>query len=286
MPTFPPIRPVLLRFAAACLLACSPALAAPTVDERFADGAVAYTRADPARAMQLWQPLAEAGNVDAQFGLGMLCAGAPEPPVCGTTEAFEWYARAATAGHRLAQFNLGMAYRQGIGTASDEAQARHWLLRAAEQGLPAAREALAAVPVPAPAPAPDPSPAPNPAPTPEHVEPATLTNADPAPHGDAIDWLLAQDPQHFTVQLAAGPVVEDMRRLRRRHRVEDDTHVLCAPATCYLVLGSFATNDEAQAAIEALAPALRERKPWARAFGFYRSRIAAAGATPAPEPPN
>jgi TPR repeat protein len=42
----------------------------------------------------------------------------------------------------LAQYNLGMAYRNGDGVAKDEAEAKQWLQKAADQGDKDAASAL------------------------------------------------------------------------------------------------------------------------------------------------
>lgn len=49
-------------------------------------------------------------------------------------KAIEHYTKAANAGHAGSQFNLGLIYKTGIGTAPDLKKAKHWLELAAEQG--------------------------------------------------------------------------------------------------------------------------------------------------------
>lgn len=43
----------------------------------------------------------------------------------------------------LARYHYGMVLAQGQGVSADPAQARHWLQRAAQEGLDEARESLA-----------------------------------------------------------------------------------------------------------------------------------------------
>lgn len=74
---------------------------------------------------------AEAGDPEAQFGMGFLCA-AGEPQ--DYTQALFWYQKAADQNHRLAQFNLGQMYASGHGMPKSDSLAVMWFRRAAEGG--------------------------------------------------------------------------------------------------------------------------------------------------------
>ena len=85
-----------------------------------------------AQAIELWRPLAEAGDADAQFGLGVIyndAIGVEQD----YAEANYWFLRAAEQGYPMAQFNLGNAYKKGTGMAIDPAMAVIWWRKAAEQ---------------------------------------------------------------------------------------------------------------------------------------------------------
>jgi TPR repeat protein len=85
-----------------------------------------------AQAIELWRPLAEAGDADAQFGLGIIyndAVGVEQD----YAEANYWFLRAAEQGYGMAQFNLGNAYKNGTGMAVDPAMAVIWWRKAAEQ---------------------------------------------------------------------------------------------------------------------------------------------------------
>ena len=56
--------------------------------------------------------------------------------------AVQWWTMAAQQGDLEAQFNLGQAYRLGLGVAKDEAQAFEWLLKAASGGLAVAQSRI------------------------------------------------------------------------------------------------------------------------------------------------
>ncbi len=85
-----------------------------------------------AQTIELWRPLAEAGDADAQFGLGILyndAIGVEQD----YAEANYWFLRAAEQGYAMAQFNLGNAYKNGTGMTIDPAMAVIWWRKAAEQ---------------------------------------------------------------------------------------------------------------------------------------------------------
>jgi len=88
---------------------------------------------DYATAARLWQPLAEAGDADAQTALGTLYylgLGVAKD----LTRARRWFEQAARAGHAGAQLHLGVIYRFGHGVPQDIFQAYLWLYAAARQG--------------------------------------------------------------------------------------------------------------------------------------------------------
>ena len=95
-------------------------------------GQAAYELGDYEQTVQLWRPLAEAGDVRAQFGLGTLYFEGH-----GVTSDLEqsarWFRKAAEQGFAPAQFNLGNAYKHGRGVARDDRLASAWWRHAAEQ---------------------------------------------------------------------------------------------------------------------------------------------------------
>lgn len=94
--------------------------AAPVWAGALEDGIAAYNRGDPKAALKLWQPLADAGNPDAQVNIGVLHANGEGVPQ-SYAEAFAWYRKAADQGDVLAINNLGLMYMRGQGvTASDD----------------------------------------------------------------------------------------------------------------------------------------------------------------------
>lgn len=76
---------------------------------------------------------ADAGDAEAQFGLGVHYAGigGAEPDYA---QAAQWYRKAADQSHSLAQFNLGTMHAEGQGLPVDDAEAMVWFGKAARQG--------------------------------------------------------------------------------------------------------------------------------------------------------
>ncbi len=88
---------------------------------------------------------AEGGDPTACFERGMaFMEGSPETPR-DVAEARRWLLRAAEGGHVQAMSQLAELLRFGHGGMKDPAQARSWFQRAAEAGHPAAKKALEAI---------------------------------------------------------------------------------------------------------------------------------------------
>ena len=122
-----------LRLAAAVLLLLALAGALPAAAQTFEDAAAAYKRDDYTTAFLGFRSLAEQGDADAQFILGLMYRigeGVPEDDA----EAARWIRRAAEQGDADAQFALGRMYRIGEGVLQDDAEAVRWYRRAAAQG--------------------------------------------------------------------------------------------------------------------------------------------------------
>lgn len=112
----------------------------------LADALAAYTKGDYAKALALWQPLAAAGDPDAEFWLGALYDLGRGVPQSRETAA-RLYLKAAEQGQANAQFNLGQMYEAGEGVSKDYrwVAAAAWYRRAAEQGYRSAQGNLGAL---------------------------------------------------------------------------------------------------------------------------------------------
>ena len=93
----------------------------------------AIRQGDYATAREELMPLAEEGNIDAQYLLGVMYKngeGGDEDFV----EAVRWLYAAAEQGSVGAQYNIGIMYSKGMGVIQDEVQAAHWFHKAADRG--------------------------------------------------------------------------------------------------------------------------------------------------------
>jgi TPR repeat protein len=119
-------------------------LAALPAAADFQSGLQAYERKDYATALKEWQPLAEKGDANAQYNLGLLYAqgagGAPD-----FKKAAEWYEKAAQQGVAAAQYNLAIMYSNGQGAPKDLQKAAEWYQKAANAGVDPAANNLGAI---------------------------------------------------------------------------------------------------------------------------------------------
>ena len=100
----------------------------------FQKGLDAYQSGDYATALKEWEPLAEHGDVDAQFHLGYMYSYGQGVTRDNIT-AVMWYEKAAKQGYIKALFWLGVTYEDGLaGVTQDYKAAIKWYELAAEQG--------------------------------------------------------------------------------------------------------------------------------------------------------
>jgi len=127
---FPPVFSAVNSFSSArsTLLACVLGLtifSAQAGSGDFERGAVAHRHGDYQAAVKLWQPLAEKGQVDAQYNLGVMYYsgdGVKQDYV----EAAKWLRMAAEQGDKQAQYYLGSMYLNGEGVKQSESEAHKW----------------------------------------------------------------------------------------------------------------------------------------------------------------
>ena len=166
-------------------------LTAPVRAQALQEAIAAVQRKDYPTAVRLFEPLARAGNAQAQVRLGQLyyhghgvresdaaarlwfdraarqglaeaqfqlanmyAFGLAEAPDDDPNRlAAQWYFEAARQGHADAQYSLGILFLTGSGVTLDPAQAQKWIGRAAAQGHADARAYQAGARQAAPAPA-------------------------------------------------------------------------------------------------------------------------------------
>jgi TPR repeat protein len=122
--------PIALRFSITLVLSIV-CLATPAWADFEAD-MKAYKGSDYATALREWQPLAEQGDANAQFNLGMLYTkGLGVQQDYG--QARQWFEKAAAQGLARAHFYLGVLHARGEGVPPDYVHAQSYE-RAIAQG--------------------------------------------------------------------------------------------------------------------------------------------------------
>lgn len=109
------------------------AIAGPLQAQSVKTGIDAWQRSDYSGAVNIWRPLAEKGDADAEFNLGQayrLGRGVPTNLAAAKT----WFERAANQGHLDAETTLGLLQFQN----NEQADGLKWLKKAAERGEPRA----------------------------------------------------------------------------------------------------------------------------------------------------
>jgi TPR repeat protein len=107
----------------------------------FKKGWDAYNSTDYATALSEWQELADTGDTDACYGMGLLYGNGFGVDM-NDELALKYYGVAATNGHADAQYSLGIMHQNGWGVPLDEEEGIKWYLLAAEQGVVGAQMAL------------------------------------------------------------------------------------------------------------------------------------------------
>jgi TPR repeat protein len=119
-------------------------LATSAVAGDFQKGWKAYSSTDYATALSEWQDLADAGDVNASYGMGLLYGNGFGVDL-NDDMALKYYLFAAEKGHAEAQYSLGIMHQNGWGVPIDEEVGVKWYLLAADQGIVGAQLALGRV---------------------------------------------------------------------------------------------------------------------------------------------
>lgn len=271
---------------------------------------------DDARAAVLFRKAADQGHAHAQYSLGVMYA-FERGLKRDYKQALNWFNKSAAQGVAQAQFNLGVFYENGFGVKQDQATAKHWYERAAAQGLMEARDkldhmagaattspaepiahpedlaaAVAAtasptVPANPAAPATGTKPVPPPPTTrvyvPEQKAVATVKPPPaeaPTPPGSGPrreDWVRAQPPDSYTLQIGSVTNEKDVLRFLRDAGISAESayvEVQINGVTRYNALyGAYASYAEAAQAAGQLPENLRQVTPWVRNFGVLQQLL-------------
>ena len=105
------------------------------------DAQQAYLAGDYVKAKEIILPLAEEGNVLAQYNLAVIHISTPDS-IKNYQEAMKWFHLASLQGDADAQVWLGVMYDQGQGVTQDYQEAIKWYRLAAEHGSSGAQASL------------------------------------------------------------------------------------------------------------------------------------------------
>lgn len=131
------MRTVLRIFLAASVLM----FAAVAWSGDFKKGWDAYSAGDYATALSEWQELADSGDANASYGMGLMYGNGFGVDMLDD-QAIKYYTAAADQGHADAQFNLAVMIQNGWGVPQSDEKANEWYLLAANQGVTAAQISL------------------------------------------------------------------------------------------------------------------------------------------------
>ena len=94
-------------------------------------------------AFNIWAPLAEQGDAEAQNELGLMYASGQGMPGVDGNEAVKWLTRSADQGNTTAAVNLGLLHLRGRVLPRDAVAAAAWFRTAGERGSAAGARLLA-----------------------------------------------------------------------------------------------------------------------------------------------
>ena len=110
------------------VIAISSGATAALADD-YADGFSAASSGDYKAAYAKWHDLAEQGDANAQFNLGLMYHSGLQVAF-DEQKAVYWYQRAAEGGNQLAQEYMAIGYQEGwFGLPHDAAKSHYWYQR-------------------------------------------------------------------------------------------------------------------------------------------------------------
>jgi TPR repeat protein len=114
-------------------------LGTPAFSADFQKGVTAAQSGDYATALRELKPLAEQGDAESQFNLGVMYENGQGISKDYKTSVKFWHRLAVDEGNAIAQHNLGWLYQQGKGVPKNNKIAAKWWTLSANQGLANAR---------------------------------------------------------------------------------------------------------------------------------------------------
>jgi septal ring-binding cell division protein DamX len=161
-------------------------------------------------------------------------------------KAAELWQGLANRGDAIAQYNLAQLYLHGKGVSRDENVGRYWLSMAARHGLAPAYAAV----------------------SPGAIKPAEAPQVNTSVELDPKDWVHAQDPRYYTLQLASSTNERLIQKYFRENQLAGQAGYYRSRRSgedwYALVYGAYPTVNDAKEAIKQLPEDLRKWSPWVR----------------------
>lgn len=152
----------------------------------------------------------------------------------------------ANDGDVNAQYNLSLLYENGTGVGQDQNLARYWLSMAARQGFALAYQKL----------------------NPKSLSPTEQRTAVQQLITTPQEWVAAQDPGHYTLQLASSTNQALIRKYFDENQLQGKAGYYSSMRQgerwYALVYGAYPSVNAAKAAIATLPQDLRKWSPWVR----------------------
>lgn len=216
---------------------------------------------DYQEALRWYREAAEQNHLHAQYLLALMYA-VGEGVDVDYTKAAQWFRRAAEQGLPKAQYSLGVLMENGQGVEKNPTEAREWYRKAADQGLEQAVKKLAEAP-------------------PGSVPPIASSDKPAASQpADAIhreDWIAAQDPATYTLQVSTSAdeqaIINLLRRLGTGGAVAYFRSGAERRARYTAIYGLFSSYNEAEAALAQLPGEVHKGKPWIRKFSVLQQHL-------------
>lgn len=162
------------------------------------------------------------------------------------TVALQSWHELASDGDAVAQYNLGILYRRGLGVIRDDIQAKYWFTAAARQGLVQAYNQILT----------------------NTIQPAGDIRPVVKKAWDPQKWVANLENSYYTLQLASSTNLKLIQKYLSENELQGTAGYYKSKRQgeywYALVYGAYPSVDEANIAIATLPKDLRKWSPWVR----------------------
>lgn len=185
-------------------------------------------------------------------------------------KAASLWEKLARDGNPVAQYNLGVFYKEGYGVDSDSSESRKWYRTAAKHRLISATNRINT----------------------SLVQPVDESKIPPREQSnvsvssnlsdmDPVGWVMNQNPRNYTLQLASSRSEERVKRYFTENQMQGKggyyKRDLKGETWYFVIYGSFDTAASANNEIKNLSEDVQKSSPWVRRLGNIQSVIKRTG---------